>query len=431
MKLSRYCIVYPDLACPDSVILFSTKQASAVLLEKAALAAIKDGSIDEESVETLTELGFIVKSDEEERQEILRFLDELNEMDTGLAVMAVMNLDCNLACPYCFEGSRRGRHYMGRETARHVMAFIERNLNKDKEGFGVAFYGGEPLLSVDLIQDMAGRLRDIADKRGTKFSFTLTTNGTLLTPDVVKRLKPLGLKLASVTIDGPEDIHNVSRPYATGAGSYRRIVENVKAVCEDIEIDIGGNFREDNYREFPRLLDDLLREGLGPGNIMSVGFVPILKERAGIVSPEFSGGCRSISEPWLFKAALYLRTEIIRRGFHISKVSPTICAIDRKWMFVVNYDGSVYKCPGLIGRREFRIGDVINGVKDYSVSHGLDNWKKDECLDCVYLPLCFGGCRYVNLIGGNDIARIDCRKPFYDACLEDFVRQDLAMESGR
>jgi uncharacterized protein len=426
MKLSRYCIIYPDLTDSDSVILYSTKRASAVLVEKSTLAAIENGTLEEEAANTLTELGLLVNSGQEERLEVLRFLDELNDIDTGLSVMSVMNLDCNLACPYCFEGSRRGKHYMGTEIAGNLIDFIGKNLVTGKDGIGVAFYGGEPLLSVDLIQDMARRLKDMAEKKGVKFSFTLTTNGTLLTADIVRRLKPLGLKMASVTIDGPENIHNVSRPYATGAGSFSRIIDNIKAVCDDVEIDIGGNFREDNYREFPRLLDYLIEQGLTPDRIKSIGFVPVIREREGIVSPEYAGGCLGINEPWLFEAGLFLRTEIIDRGFPIPEVSPTICAIERKWMFIVNYDGDIYKCPGMIGQPQFRVGDVANGVGDYSVSHGLDNWKKDECLDCVYLPLCFGGCRYMNLVKGGDIGGLDCRKPYYDACLEKLVRQDLS-----
>jgi uncharacterized protein len=425
MKLSRYCIIYPDLADPDSVILYSTKRASAALVERSALAAIEKGELEGDEKETLTALGLLVDSEREERLEMIRFLDELNELDTGLSVMAVMNLDCNLACPYCFEGSRRGRHYMSPETAGRIIGFMDKYMAKGRDRTGVAFYGGEPLLSVDLVQEMACRMKYMAEENGINFSFTLTTNGTLLNADIVGRLGPLGLKAATITIDGPEDIHNASRPYATGAGSFSRIIDNIKAVCGELEINIGGNYRKDNYREFPRLLDYLLRQGLTPDKIGSIGFVPVLMEREGIVSPEFSGGCLSINEPWLFDASLFLRKEIMARGFPVDGVSPAICAAERKWMFIINYDGDIYKCPGMIGRHEYKVGDVVNGIGDYSVSHCMDNWKNDKCLDCVYLPLCFGGCRYMNLLSAGKIAGLDCRKPYYDACLEGFVMQDL------
>lgn len=96
----------------------------------------------------------------------------------------------------------------------------------------------------------------------------------------------------------------------------------------------------------------------------------------------------------------------------------------RDKMFI-NYDGGIYKCSGLIGREEFKAGDLNSGLKDYRSTHNLDNWKNEECLDCAYLPLCFGGCRYMKLVRDGNMAGVDCKKPFWDAMLEAMVKQDI------
>jgi uncharacterized protein len=425
VKLSKYCLIYPDLTDHKMVVLYSTKKASAVRIDKSMLAGIQKGQLEDEERQTLTELGFLVASDFDENTEMLRFIDYLNDKDPGLSLILVMNLDCNLACPYCFEGSRRGKHYMSRETSDNIIVFVEKQLRKDKEEFRVDFYGGEPLLSVDLIHNMAEQLKEIADAKGKRFSFSVTTNGTLLNEHIVVRLKPLGLEYASITLDGPEEIHNKSRPYATGAGSFGRIIDNIMEIYGDIGVNIGGNYREDNYMEFPRLLDYLLQKGLTPDKIGSIEFAPVVRERAGIALPDFVGGCVDLHEPWLLEATLYLRHEIMKRGFPTRKIAPSLCAVDRKSALVVNYDGAIYKCPGVIGQAEFKIGDVVSGVGDYTVSHGMANWKNDECLNCVYLPLCFGGCRYMSLLTSGSIAGLDCRKAYYEESFEMFVRQDL------
>ena len=93
---------------------------------------------------------------------------------------------------------------------------------------------------------------------------------------------------------------------------------------------------------------------------------------------------------------------------------------------VVNYDGSLYKCPGFIGRQGFCIGDLRNGVQEYRQSHNLDNWKNEECLNCSYLPLCFGGCRYMKLLCDGNLDGIDCKKPYLDATLETLICQDIS-----
>jgi uncharacterized protein len=98
---------------------------------------------------------------------------------------------------------------------------------------------------------------------------------------------------------------------------------------------------------------------------------------------------------------------------------------------VVNWDGTLFKCPAFLGWKEMSIGSLESGVRDYAVSHNLDVWKKEECLDCAYLPLCFGGCRYLTLLRDGRIDDVDCRKAFLDETLETFVRQDLKYQPKR
>ncbi len=98
---------------------------------------------------------------------------------------------------------------------------------------------------------------------------------------------------------------------------------------------------------------------------------------------------------------------------------------------VVNYDGGFYKCPGFIGRQGFCVGDLRNGVQDYRQSHNLDNWKNEECLNCSYLPLCFGGCRYMKLVRDGNINGVDCKRPYLDVTLERLIYQDIELTHSK
>jgi uncharacterized protein len=133
----------------------------------------------------------------------------------------------------------------------------------------------------------------------------------------------------------------------------------------------------------------------------------------------------SINEPWLLTAGAFLREGILRRGYHTPKVVHTICAIENRDSYVVNYDGAIYKCPAFIGKKGFAVGDLVNGVSDYSNSYRLGMWKNEECADCVYLPLCFGGCRYMSFIRDGNLDKLDCKKSYLDASLETMVKQDV------
>ncbi len=431
MHLSRYIKIWPCPDDPGRLLLYSTKRGATVLVPATLLAALEDGSLAASDKEALARLGFLVPDLAEERRELRDAFVEANRRRRKFTAQLILNLDCNLACTYCYEGGLKGKRYMSRETAGLLADIAERDHIPRGKGVELIFYGGEPLMSVDLITFLSKRLKGACAAQGVDYSFNLVTNGTLLTGETVDKLLPLGLKGAKVTLDGPREIHDRFRPFVSGRGSFDLIVGNVKAVCDRIKLQVGGNYTEENYREFPRLLDFLLAEGLTPERIAHVQFVPVTKSGGEHVLPEFNEGCASTDEPWLAEASLFLREEILKRGFHTPRVGPSPCMIEALDDMVVNYDGAVYKCPALLGWPEMAVGSLAAGIGDYSASHNLDVWKKDECLDCAYLPLCFGGCRFLKLLRDGGIDDVDCRKAYLDETLEALVRQDLRHQPKR
>ena len=427
MDLSRYCKIYPSPKNTRNVIVFSTRNASIVEIPKKMVEDLPDADMSKEDRRTLKNLEFLVKDSEKEKKELLAYIDDLNDLNKSLNIKLVMNLDCNLSCRYCFEGSRKGKHYMTRETADEFVEFVKRKVraSDDFKEILVTFYGGEPLLSRELIAYISAKLKPFAEERGIRYKSYLVTNGTLLNKGTVKTLKPLGLKEAYVTIDGPKENHDHFRPFRSGNGSFNLIVKNIKEVCGMIDVRLGGNFTQKNFRTYPKLLGYLLRNGLRPPKINSVQFFPVVDESADFGPSDFNEGCASVNEPWLFDASLFLRKEILKRGFALEKTAPGVCMMEYKNNILVNYNGDIYKCPGLISRREFRAGDIWTGIRDYRQSHSLDNWKNEECLDCAYLPLCFGGCRYMKFVRDGNMDGVDCKKQYFDATLETLVKQDI------
>lgn len=81
-----------------------------------------------------------------------------------------------------------------------------------------------------------------------------------------------------------------------------------------------------------------------------------------------------------------------------------------EYVQLVGYDGSFYKCPAFMGEESLQIGSLADGVGDYAQSHGLDVWKCDECLDCSYLPICYGGCQFLTKLRTGAMDGVDCRR---------------------
>ncbi len=428
MRLSRYIKIYPYAEKPGHFLLYSTRQSSVALLNEDTLKAAQEGTLSPASRETLHRLGFLIPHGHDERREMLALFDRADHGRPFNAVL-VLNLDCNLDCTYCFEGGMKGNRYMTRETADLFIDFAEKNYLAEGKSVELDFYGGEPLLSVDLIRYVSGRLKPLVENRGGEYTFNLVTNGTLLTGELARELAPLGLRRAKVTIDGPQEIHDAFRPFVSGAGSFDAIVRNVKAVCDVIGIQFTGNYTRENYQEFPRLLDHILAEGITPDKLAMVMFAPVTGTMAEYGLPEYREGCDSTEEPWLIEASLFLRQEILKRGFYTPKMRPSSCMVEFSDNIIVGFDGTIYKCPAFIGRKEFAVGDLHTGIRDYHDSHKMDLWKNDECLDCAYLPICFGGCRFLKLLRDGAIDGVDCRKDYLDAALESYILQDLKLRT--
>ena len=423
MQLSRYLKVYPAKDRPGHFLLYSTLRGSMVLVPGATLRSAQAGSLTGTQAETLVRLGMLVPDLEAEKDRMRGVIERANGRSRCFRAIVVLNLDCNLDCGYCYEGGFRGGHYMSRETADLLVETLVRDQFSVGSDVSLSFYGGEPLLSQGVIQSISERLLRAAQKYEVSYSFSLVTNGTLLNRETAEKLLPFGLKGAKFTLDGPREIHDGQRPYASGAGSFDTIVDNISAVWDLVPIQLGGNFREENFRAFPRLLDHLISRGITPEQLAQVQFTPVTP-KAGCA--EYGSGCASSDEPWLIEALMFLREAIMARGFVTPKPSVSACVVELASNMVVNWDGSLYKCPAFMGWQELSIGSLELGIADYGSSHCIGNWQTDSCLECPYLPLCFGGCRFLTLLRERPLSDVDCRRAFLDATLERHLQQDFA-----
>lgn len=125
---------------------------------------------------------------------------------------------CNLRCSHCYALAKGEPSEHELDTG-EAEAFLD-----DLADFGspvVLFSGGEPLVRPDL-----PRLVAHATARGLKAA--LSTNGTLLTTDMVGRLKDAGLTYIGISIDGNENAHNRLRQDST---AYRRTLAGLEVAA--------------------------------------------------------------------------------------------------------------------------------------------------------------------------------------------------------
>lgn len=132
---------------------------------------------------------------------------------------------CNFRCTYCYEDFEVGK--MPTEVLAGLLNLI-RIRAPDLSRLSVSWFGGEPLLAFDIIREiMEFSWLQVARNPLLAIDGNITTNGYFLTPDRIEYLCDRGVRTFQISLDGPEDVHNLSRVARGGQGTFRRIWGNL------------------------------------------------------------------------------------------------------------------------------------------------------------------------------------------------------------
>jgi len=460
MRPSRFNVATPIPGSAET-FLFNTLTDTQIvvsddvvdLLERVATDAHTLDADQQHAVNELASLGFVVESAEAEDAALETFFSDLREDHRHLRVTLLTTLQCNFACDYCIQGDHGEYNAtaakMSRDTAARVQAWLEERLDALRpERFTITFFGGEPLLNLPVVYQLAEGLAAACASRGIGMAINVITNGLLLTEAVVDRLLPYGLNGIKVTLDGDQPTHDRLRPLRGGQGTFDRIMRNLTAVAGKVRVSVGGNFDVDSAPSYPALLDHLRAQPFAD-QIVKVAFKPVIRapiSSAVGVAPTPAGavGSRVIPlTPAEGPSALqgtcmtaagtgsagspcdschvvddrmsWLRAETRARGFSTPDgVHMGPCELHRRHAYTIGPEGSLYPCPGFTGDARLSVGHIepeLDGqrtaVRDRFDRH--EPWR--ACGDCALVPVCGGGCSVASHTEQGDLGRPSCHKP--------------------
>ncbi len=155
---------------------------------------------------------------------------------------------CNLKCKHCYAQAE------DRDFANELSTEEGKCLIDDLAQFGcpvLLFSGGEPLVRKDVLE-----LAAYAVKKGLRVVFS--TNGTLITKEMAKRLKEIGTSYVGISLDGTEPVHDAFRGVA---GAFKKAIEGIRN-CKEIGLKVGLRFTifKGNYQEIPAIFDLVEKE---------------------------------------------------------------------------------------------------------------------------------------------------------------------------
>ena len=352
---------------------------------------------DHPIIERFAKRGIITRIDELAALETFGRLACAAPRGIGLTICPTMN--CNFDCPYCFEHHRPGR--MSREVQDDVVALAERMLEASGgKTIGVTWFGGEPLLAPDVIESLSERLIALAEKHGGQYSAGIITNGYFLTQENADMLNRVKVTSCQVTLDGLGAMHDATRHLAGGGGTFDRITGNLRNVKLPFPVNIRQNVQEKNMGDVPAMKEFIKKLAEESGNEISYAPAPVSENEA----TEERGG-----QIGLLCANSLSEISIIQEAGRFTAGRGHYCGANTIWGLGIDEEGRLFKCWESAGYPEHAFGnahdwDPKNPLDTASEPDWLTKYLNTalpngdaECRECVWLPLCVGGCPHRRL----------------------------------
>lgn len=167
-----------------------------------------------------------------ENQNANAIIEQSNPFFSLRRLTFIMTNACNFRCSYCYEDFyENGKLNSPNNKIINIdscIKYVEKISNIYNKIESICFFGGEPLLELNNIQSICKELKE----RGYNIHFSIITNGSIYNDKVYSLLKNYQFSI-TVSLDGPEEYHNLTRISRNGVGTYKNVVNNIKNMLTD------------------------------------------------------------------------------------------------------------------------------------------------------------------------------------------------------
>lgn len=379
--------------------------------DEAWLETQPDRELAERSLHDLIDLGVVRPVGEPEAPRAA-----LPPMPFPLATL-VLNVTnkCNLSCTYCYEygadrltegeGSKgAGKPRMDDDTARQSIDFLLRS-SGSRPQVSITFFGGETLLNFPAIRAAVEYAEPRAAALRKRVHYSLTTNATLLTDEVVEFLVRHRFGI-TVSIDGDQQEQDRHRTFQRGVGSFEVIAprirhllatnkaQNGRAIGARVTLTAGAAPAPQTFRF---LRDELgfdevgfapVTAGLGRAYALGeLGYERLLREFAELADDYVAAALRDETHGF---ANLNDILRELHQGVH--KAHPCGAGLG---LLGVSTEGEIGLCHRFVESKDHGLGNVATGLDEAQRTTFLQKAhidQKTDCRQCFAKPLCAGGC---------------------------------------
>ncbi len=171
---------------------------------------------------------------------------------------------CNLKCLHCYQENHKPVQLKYDDLEKIYNQFKELLKELKMKGH-INITGGEPLCNPYFF-----KILELIKEDSENISFSILTNGTLLTEEIARKIKKYNPYYVQVSLEGGKKTND----YIRGNGTYKKIAEGIKNLKKnDIFTSISFTATNLNYKEFPKVVKYARKYNVD--NVWSDRYIPL------------------------------------------------------------------------------------------------------------------------------------------------------------
>ena len=186
-------------------------------------------------------------------------------MYKGIQFIIELTNRCNFKCKYCYleqsEGiSHNVHHIMTTEIGEKTISYIYDNFYQRYDRIFIDFLDGEPLTNFATLRHMVNYSRTLEGEK-SKFIFRFTTNGSMLTQEIIKFTQDNNIYF-NISVDGLPETHDKNRVYHDGKGTSQDVFDKLEVVSNIDNVGIVSTYSANTLSGIVEGTEYLQKRGL-------------------------------------------------------------------------------------------------------------------------------------------------------------------------
>lgn len=340
------------------------------------------GTVEKDRLNTLSMNRFILNDNVNELEILAEGRTAV--VDSSLYKMIIVpTYDCNYRCWYCTQ--KHEKAVLSKEKLelikKHVTTYLKEN---DIKVYVLSWFGGEPLMEPQTIEELSSYLLQFCKDHGVKFVSSITTNAALLTHETIEMLRRVKVNYYQITIDGSSRTHDKIKYDDIHESAFRLTLGNIVDLLQT------------NLQACVTLRINYTPKTLADGELLPELNAAIPQELRHRIKIDLQKVWQIDEEKISMDALINLQHGLAESGYKFfteGMFAP--CYVDMKHYNMIYYNGKVGKCGN----------NSLSELRGHLDEDGRIVWEErpefmdidilaenSPCRDCQYFPLCNGGC---------------------------------------